>query len=93
MVGHRSQHRSNRLLLVSPPRAQTALPSPQRGSRCAVSHEPPARVRLEKTTKDMGTLDFSHTPVVVAAAAVVEWLYCSKRLIIVRWADLSDFFR
>ena len=23
---------------------------------------------------------------------VVEWLYCSKRIIIVRWADLSDFF-
>ena len=24
---------------------------------------------------------------------VVEWLYYSKRIIIVRWADLSDFFR
>ena len=23
----------------------------------------------------------------------VEWLYYSKRIIIVRWADLSDFFR
>ena len=23
---------------------------------------------------------------------VVEWLYYSKRIIIVRWADLSDFF-
>ena len=22
----------------------------------------------------------------------VEWLYYSKRIIIVRWADLSDFF-
>ena len=32
MVGHCSQHRSHRLLLVSPPRAQTALPSPPRGS-------------------------------------------------------------
>ena len=31
MVGHRSQYRSHRLLLVSPPRAQTALPSPPRG--------------------------------------------------------------
>ena len=29
----------------------------------------------------------SHTPVVV----VVEWLYYSKRIIIVRWADLSIF--
>ena len=33
--GHRSQHRSHRLLLVSPPRAQTPLPSPPRGTRCA----------------------------------------------------------
>ena len=24
---------------------------------------------------------------------VVEWLYYSKRIIMVRWADLSDFFR
>ena len=24
---------------------------------------------------------------------VVEWLYYFKRIIIVRWADLSDFFR
>ena len=24
---------------------------------------------------------------------VVEWLYYYKRIIIVRWADLSDFFR
>ena len=24
---------------------------------------------------------------------VVEWLYYSKRIVIVRWADLSDFFR
>ena len=24
---------------------------------------------------------------------VVEWLYYSKRIIIVRWADLSDFCR
>ena len=23
---------------------------------------------------------------------VVEWLYYSKRIIVVRWADLSDFF-
>ena len=23
---------------------------------------------------------------------VVEWLFSSKRIIIVRWADLSDFF-
>ena len=54
MVGHRSQHRSHRLLLVSPPRAQTALPSPPRGSRCAVSHEPPAWVRLERTPQKKG---------------------------------------
>ena len=36
MVGHRSQHRSHRLLLMSPPRAQTALPSPPRGSVIAM---------------------------------------------------------
>ena len=24
---------------------------------------------------------------------LVEWLYYSQRIIIVRWADLSDFFR
>ena len=30
-------------------------------------------------------------PVVVVVVAV-EWLYYSKRIIIVRWADLSDFF-
>ena len=30
--------------------------------------------------------------VVVVVAVVVEWLYYSKRIIIVRWADLSDFF-
>ena len=32
MVGHCSQHRSHRLLLVSPPRAQTALTTPPGGS-------------------------------------------------------------
>ena len=30
--------------------------------------------------------------VVAAAVVVVEWLYYSKRIIIVRWADLSGFF-
>ena len=30
--------------------------------------------------------------VAAATAVVVEWLYYSKRIIIVRWADLSDFF-
>ena len=30
---------------------------------------------------------------VVVVVVVVEWLYYSKRIIIVRWADLSDFFR
>ena len=57
MVGHHGQHRNHRLLLVSPPRAQTALPSPPRGSRFAVSHEPPARIRLERTPKRKGTLE------------------------------------
>ena len=28
----------------------------------------------------------------VLLCVVVEWLYYSKRIIIVRWADLSDFF-
>ena len=28
----------------------------------------------------------------VGVVVVVEWLYYSKRIIIVRWADLSDFF-
>ena len=30
--------------------------------------------------------------VVWLCGCVVEWLYYSKRIIIVRWADLSDFF-
>ena len=30
--------------------------------------------------------------VLVLVVVVVEWLYYSKRIIIVRWADLSDFF-
>ena len=30
---------------------------------------------------------------VVVVVFVVEWLYYSNRIIIVRWADLSDFFR
>ena len=30
---------------------------------------------------------------VVVVVVVVEWLCYSKRIIIVRWADLSDFFR
>ena len=29
--------------------------------------------------------------VVVVVVVVVEWSYYSKRIIIVRWADLSDF--
>ena len=57
MVGHSSQHRSHRLLLVSPPRAQTALPSPPRHSRCAVSHEPPQGFDLKGHHKRMGTLE------------------------------------
>ena len=31
--------------------------------------------------------------VVVVVVVVVEWLYYFKRIIIVRWADLTDFFR
>ena len=30
--------------------------------------------------------------VFVVVVVVVEWFYYSKRIIIVRWADLSDFF-
>ena len=30
--------------------------------------------------------------VVVIVVVVVEWLYYSERIIIVRWADLSDLF-
>ena len=30
--------------------------------------------------------------VAASVAAVAEWLYYSKRIIIVRWADLSDYF-
>ena len=37
VVGHRYQRRSHRLLLVSQPRAQTALPSPLRGT-IAINH-------------------------------------------------------
>ena len=29
---------------------------------------------------------------IIVVVVVVEWLYYSKRIIIVRWADLSDFF-
>ena len=29
---------------------------------------------------------------IIIVVVVVEWLYYSKRIIIVRWADLSDFF-
>ena len=32
-------------------------------------------------------------PLCCCVVVVVEWLYYSKRIIIVRWADLSDFFR
>ena len=39
----------DRLLLVSPPRAQSSLPSLHRGSTVAVSHEPRASVRREKS--------------------------------------------
>ena len=54
-MGHRSQHRSDRLLLVPPP---------HRGSTIAVSQEPPATVRLGKSrTNERATL--SQTPVVV----------------------------
>ena len=42
------QHRSNRLLLVSQPRTQTALPSPPRGS--AFSQRLPARLSHDKAT-------------------------------------------
>ena len=28
----------------------------------------------------------------LVVVVVVEWLYYSKRIIFVRWADLSDFF-
>ena len=31
--------------------------------------------------------------VVVVVVVVVEWLYYAERIIIVGWADLSDFFR
>ena len=64
MVRVRGQGRSDRLLLVSPPRAQSLLPPPHCGSSDAVSHEPPTRVRLEKSsTKERATL--GQTPVVV----------------------------
>ena len=48
MVRVRGQGRSDRLLLVSPPRAQSSLPPPHCGSSGAVGLEPPAGVRLEK---------------------------------------------
>ena len=50
--------------------------------------------QLRKSAKYKGLIGNVVVVVVVAAAAVVvEWLYYSKRIIIVRWADLSDFFR
>ena len=30
---------------------------------------------------------------IIVVIVLVEWLYYSKRIIFVRWADLSDFFR
>ena len=45
-------------LLVSPPRAQTALPSPPRGSRCAIDiHVDRWGLSVKVTTKDKGTLE------------------------------------
>ena len=40
----------------------------------------------------IGDLSQNGVVVVVVVVVVVEWLYYSKRIIIVRWADLSDFF-
>ena len=54
MVGHCSQHRSHRLLLVSPP--QTALPSPPRGSAFNI-HVNRQGLSVQVTTKEMGTLE------------------------------------
>ena len=85
MVGHCSQHRSHCLLLVSPPRAQTALPAPPSGSAFNIHVD---RLGLSVKSPQKKWARLSQTPVVV----VVEWLYYSKRIIIVRWADLSDFF-
>ena len=56
MVGHCSQHRSHRLLLVSPPRAQTALPSPPRGSAFNI-HVNRLDLSVQVTTREMGTLE------------------------------------
>ena len=60
-------------------------------NRALVAVEPQRKPR-ERTivAKMVKQLDESEQVVVVV---VVEWLYYSKRIIIVRWADLSDFFR
>ena len=79
MVGHRSQHRSTAARVAT----TSAVVA---GSTVAVSHGPPAGVRLEKSrTQERATLGQTHV-------VVVEWLYYSKRIIIVRWADLTEFF-
>ena len=71
-MGHCSQHRSHRLLLVSPPRAQTALPTPPRGSafnihvdRWGLSEKSPQKKcpRLSQTPMLLLLLLWFHTPV------------------------------
>ena len=51
VMGHCSQHRSHRLLLVSPPRAQTALPSPRSPAGVRLVHNRNLRALVTLGTK------------------------------------------
>ena len=72
---------------------EPSLPPPHRGGEGARRRQPKA-VFLKATQKDGHSCGKTAcVVVVVVVVVVVEWLYYSKRIIIVRWADLSDFFR
>ena len=70
---------------------EPSLPPSHGGSKSAVdSHVRQQKAVLTvRTQKQRGELAGKR---LVLFFVVVEWLYYSKRIIIVRWADLSDFF-
>ena len=79
------------LLFVSVPRTQPPLSSSLRSSHHglpeSLSHE------LSVNCAQTSTRNLSAVVVDVVVVVVVEWLYYSTRIIIVRKADLSEFFR
>ena len=76
-------------------------PPPKNGHNKHVEHEvrlrpcPPSMPKYWCSTASNGHTQAGATPPqslpIVVVVVVVEWLYYSKRIIIVRWADLSDF--